>query len=288
MRVYFFRVVIENSTDTTHDLVDRIYGLPQIDREWVGGNGLSVFLEDLRDSPNFFATEFTHRRMTHGPGHSQQGQPTSDFALRQGAGFGEQTAAVWSRQIDYVAIQYNHHGPRSGTIAKYLSNFLNQYRANTEPKLILIPVLDDTAMAQLESSIMQVKLECAIDGSTFSDEMVDHGVAVSSMLELSDETSANTVDLTLSFGMGRRSGPLNVMPMIDNLLRGNPRKLKVWVKDDFDSKMEMLDLIAHRYIEEVPEGELSPLSSGLRWDFDLRLRAIERRLEQWLRRQHGL
>ena len=285
MKVHFFKVEIKNSRDTIYELLERIYALPAIDRERRISDGW-VFLEELDTRRRFHNTEFTQRRTRNGPGRSEQGKPTKDFPMGQGVGFGEHSAAVWSSSGEFVAMQYNHWGLRPGAIARYLSGFLSRRGRGHSPRVDLIPELDDEAIARLQASVTQTRLECAIDGATFSDEMVDHGNAVTSMLRLSDETAANRVEIALSYGMGRRSGPLNVMPMIRNLLRGNPQKLKVGVKGDFDSKMEMLDLIEHRYVEEIDESELL-LTSGLRWDWDSRINAIQARFEPWLNRRQS-
>ena len=285
MKVHYFSARIQGSTDTHQTLLTRIDKLTLIDREKPVLDRV-MFLEHLEANQDFYDIDFTQRRLLHGPGHSQQGQPTVDFTLGQGGGFGEQTAVVWSKTGHHVAIQYNHYGPRAGNIAYYLSSFLTRSGNQQLPQLIFTPVVDDDVMAKLESSTVQATLECAIDGAMLSDSMADHNVAVSSMLDLTNATAAGRLEIKLSHGSGKRSGPLEIMSTIQNLLELGPKKLKVSIKADFDSKMEVLDLLEHRQVEEIPEENLR-LTDGLRWKWHDRVNGIRGKFGPWLSQQQS-
>ena len=280
MKIHYFRTKIQEGCEDAKQVLTRINELNSIERE-KEIDGKIIFLEFFKSNKNFLYTDFTQRRIKHGPGYSKEGQATEDFNLGKNAGFGEQTAVVWSLRSDYIAIQYNHYGPKSGIISEYLSNFFDKYNHNSQP-LNFTPVISRDIWSKLQSSQVQVKLECSVDAENVTDEMIHDNVAISSMLKLVNETSAGKIDFTLSYGSAKRSGPLSKIPKLcKHLLKANPNKLRAGIKNELDAQIEMLDLLQHRVTEEVPNQELR-LTPGLRWDADSRFDTIKLRLEKWL------
>ena len=105
MKVHFFEVALENSSEDPTSLIDRIRGLPLPDRD-IDVNGKYMLLETVDvagERGDVRELDFTQRRVQNGPGHSRRGQPTADFDLGQDAGFGEQTAAILSSS-NYMAV----------------------------------------------------------------------------------------------------------------------------------------------------------------------------------------
>ena len=280
MKVHFFRFEINNSTDTPDSLLSRIDKLRLIDREQAIPPG-TMFLEDLTADSLFYSMDFTKRRTIQGPGQSVQGRRTTDFALPEGGGFGEQTALVWSRKSDYVAVQYNHSGPRVGAIASYFSRFMEPSRG--KPKVEFHPVLDDTVMSRLRNSTVRTKFDVTVDRRSLSEALIEDDLALSSIVNLGDATNAGHLSFQLSLGGDVRNGPLKgILALAGRIMSASPRGLKVGIKDTLDSKMEVLDLLNHREVEEIPDTSL-PLTDGLRWDFSSRANAIKSTFIPWLR-----
>lgn len=278
MKIHYFHV--ETQEENIKQVLARIDNLNSIEKEKEIDNKI-MFLESFKTDQKFLYTDFTQRRMKHGPGYSQKGQATEDFNLGEDAGFGEQTAVVWSLNGDYIAIQYNHYGPKPGTISEYLSSFVEKKTDEAQP-LDFIPVISDNIWAKLQNSKAQVKLECSVFAENLTNEMINNNVPISSMLRLANETSAGKIDFTLSYGSTRRAGPLKRIPEIcEAMLKAKPDKLKVGIKNELDAQIEMLDLLQHRAMEEVPSHELK-LTPGLRWDVNSRFDTIKLRLAKWL------
>lgn len=285
MKIHFYQVEVENSPDDLPAVLDRIRGYSLEDREQAINNK-PVFLEVCDRTENgSYELDFTQRRIQNGPGYSQRGAQTTDFPLADGAGFGEQTAAIWSPS-GHLAVQYNHHGVRPGTIRDYLCLFLRADTDDSIPVLSLLPVVAADVYVRLRDSAVQTRIECAIDTSRLTEESAANHVALQSMLRLRDETHAGKATLTLSVGADRRGGPLsNVLRLVDRLRQDDSvERLQVKVKQDVDGQTETLDLLEQRETREVPDTDLV-LTRGRRYEYRSRIAAVRSVFEQWLRQQ---
>lgn len=285
MKIHFYQVEIENSPDDLPAVLDRIrrYSLEHRERTI---NNKPVFLEVCNRRPNrSYELDFTQRRIRNGPGYSRRGAQTTDFPMEDGAGFGEQTAAIWSPS-GHLAVQYNHHGVRPGTIRDYLCLFLRADTDSTIPVLSLLPVVAADVYARLRDSAVQTRIECAVDTSRLTEASAANHVALQSMLRLRDETRAGKATLTLSVGADRRGGPLdNVLRLVDRLRRDDSvERLQVKVKHDVDGQTETLDLLEQRETREVPDGDLR-LTRGRRYEYGSRIAAVRGVFAQWLRQR---
>ena len=247
-----------------------------IDREVSVSNGV-LFLEKLEENARFHHLEFTKRRTKHGPGHSVAGEETVDFDLRQGGGFGEQTALVWSKEENYLAIQYNHFGPRVGVIAKYLTSFLESF-GREKPFVELLPEIDETVMARLRASRRQTEFEIVVDRELLNNALTKENKTIAAIANLGDSTNARTLTVKLS----RKFGSLMDVKQTAQALANISKKLQVGI--DFDSRIEVLDLLRQLEVREIDEERLVR-TNGLRWDFPSRIRAIQSELDSWMNQQ---
>ena len=285
MKIHFYQVELEHSPDDLPAVLDRIRRSSLANRERII-NDKPVFLEVCdRTSIGSYELDFTQRRIQNGPGYSRRGEETTDFPMEDGAGFGEQTAAIWS-QSGHLAVQYNHHGVRSGTIRDYLCTFLRAATDDRIPVLSLVPVVAADAYARLRDSTVQTRIECTIDTSRLTQVSATNHVALQSMLRLRDETHAGKATLTLSLGADRRGGPLsNVLRLVDRLRQDESvERLQVKVKQDVDGQTEILDLLEQREMREIPDTDLV-LTRGRRYEYRSRIAAVRRVFDQWLRQR---
>lgn len=72
-------------------------------------------------SPVFFMDFCKHRPS--GPGLAKATAKTTGFNLGRDESFGEMTAVLYDPKTSFVVVQYNHYGPRPGSIAAYISLF---------------------------------------------------------------------------------------------------------------------------------------------------------------------
>ena len=287
MKIHYFQIEIQGSPVGVADLLDDIRSRPLGQRER-RIQEKDVFLERCSKVSGSYEMEFTQRRTQNGPGHSQPGKQTTDFPLAQGAGFGEQAAAIWSPR-GYLAAQYNHYGVRPSGIRAYLERFLGNRGGHSfdSPAVLMRPVIDQGVLARLYRSEKQSRFECAIAAEAITPEMARANVALGTVLGLSNEMSAGRVEFAVSFGEGKRGGRLhNIVEAVESLLRFDEHlsRLKVNIKEDLDTATEVLDLLEHRETDTVPDNQLQ-MSSGRRIEYSSRINAIRSRFEPWLSRR---
>ena len=252
-----------------------------------------MFMEEYDVDGDFHQLDLTQRRRTHGPGHSRPGLQTVDFNLGQDDGFGEQTCAVWHAPSRYMAVQYNHYGVRPSAIRDYLSMFGSAV-AGEAVNLEMEPQLNTDTYERLGASPIHARLQCGFDSKSVvpTEGMAKLGVPLQRIMEIRDSTDAVNIEVTVS--LGRRSGTgrydadgnlrsLNILSTVRQALGMNPSKLVAAVKSE-DGPMEILDLLEHRQVDEVADGDLR-LTGGRRWSYQVRARATQRRLATWLQQR---
>ena len=284
MKIHFYQTEITDSPDAMSDVLDRIHKLSLEKRER-DINGKTVFLERSNNQGKNYEMDFTQRRIQNGPGYSKKGKETTDFDLEADAGFGEQTAAIWSPK-GYLVVQYNHYGVRPSTIGSYLEQFLYNGTSNNKPMLTLKPVINSKVYAKFIGSQRQTKLSCAINAGTITDEMAQANIAFSLAQKLRDNTSAGKVEISVSLGEDKRGGPLqNIKDIVQSLIHSESlSSLKVVIKEALDTTTEVLDLLEHREAVIIPDRSLR-MTGGLRYDYPSRIEALRREFERWLRQR---
>ncbi len=283
MKIHYYRLEVENHSMTISALLETIKALPLESREKVI-HGKHVILENCSMQGKLYTMDFTLRRIRNGPGYSAPRTEIRDFELEKGAGFGEQTAAVYS-PTGFLAVQYNHFGARPSVIPAFLEEFLppSQPSGQEPPAVKLEPVLNNTAFTRLLDSHKQTRFECAVFADKITPEMAEGNVPMSTALAMHNKTEACSVQFALSLGGGKRSGRLRIVDEIKTLLQhpGVLKKCRVTVKPDLDAATEVLDLLEHREAAEIPNRDLE-ISSGRRFTRSSRYRAIRRVFEAWL------
>lgn len=239
-----------------------------------------IYLEKhrkLSELPNGWAMDFTLRR-TSGPGRSRKGGSTEDFDLEKDEGFGEQTAVVYDSETNFVAVQYNHFGPRVGAIENYLNSFKSidgggHFRWN--------PKLHKNTEAQLMNSVVQKKLEFKVLLDGLTDAAHEQGVGMNEVLKLGGQTNAAEISVTLSLGRGARSKSLDAIRFVRDLLKYGKivKKLQAKVINS-DQEHEILDFIGGTVFAEVPVKNLTK-TEGKRYTFGSRIAAINKEMAKW-------
>lgn len=275
MKIHLYKNSPKPNDQSLAEIITNILQMELADRERLIDTKL-VFLERGNVDADRFIMDFTYRRTTSGPGHSMTGKETMDFELEEQAGFGEQTAIVYDPGDEYIAVQYNHYGPRATAIANYLESF-------SRTPFYWNPVIDDNVFAKLTNSVIQNKLRLKVAANTLTEEMCRENVAFSAVQNLRDKTDAGMVDITISLGKDKRGGPLKgIIDFVDHLKKNADSliNLEVSVKEDQNAVTEILDLLNHRRCSEV-EDKFLQKTQGLRYNFDSRVFYLGKTLDQW-------
>ena len=198
MTVNYFRV---ESAGELAALLTRASALTIGDREWAHDSAI-VFLEEYQRSSQDCFMDFTKRSPT-GPGYSEPKSKTVDFPMSPGAGFAQQTAAIL--RGDYMAVQYNHFGVRHSAITTYLSSVLD-----TNTRVQITPMIRDDAFDRFTGSSRHGRLTFAVNARVLIQDLSEDDVALSAALRMATEVEAGVVTIDLSYGNGKKGGPLSI------------------------------------------------------------------------------
>ena len=118
-------------------LVEAIEDLDQLNMEdrvqHVGNNDMKLE-QIVKKAKGIFIMDFCKHRDS-GPGRAKKDRAIQSFDLDDDEAFGEMTAALYDSKTHFIVIQYNHYGPRSGSIGKYLSYFGDYPSVKLKPRL---------------------------------------------------------------------------------------------------------------------------------------------------------
>jgi len=269
VKVYFFHV---NHPDVLAQCFKDIHWDPS-SREILSSDK-TIFLEHLNFGPDGECTADFTQRSREGPGYSVPMRPTTDFTLAPGSGFGEHTAVALIG--NYLAVQYNHRGLRARRIIDYVHDMRQENAAVLE----VTPVLNQDALNRFRRSKRHTKLVFAVYRRPRLEDDHAAGVPLQSALVSAEETGAGRVEMALSLGPSDRGGALNIERLVETLFRLDIAKLHVSFENE-EGYVEDMNLLGQFDSIAIPNRRLT-LSSGGRYTFDSRARAIAGGLRGWL------
>lgn len=242
--------------------------------------GREMRLEHIeKTTKGLWHLDFGLLRFDNGPGRASKSTPVTDFDLRDGEGFGEETAALYDPTTGFLALQYNHFGARASTIASYLSA-LDSTPNNYEFKISL----DDSAVARLKKKKIFTKIEIKVAPGKLSKHFRENNVSLYSALSAQQkEFGGDVVSITVGLDRGSQ-GSLSLSNKISAFLgmSGDEadavKTLQISGRDDEQAPVDVIDLL-----EEVRVTHFNDmtLSSGLRYPLAERLNRIERAFNGW-------
>lgn len=118
-------------------------------------SGYDMKMEEIKtekhNGNNVFLMDFCKHRDS-GPGRAKRDEKIQGFDLGEDEAFGEMTAALYDPTTNFIVVQYNHYGPRAGSIAIYLSEFATE-------QFIFSPRLKDDILAEIDKKQYNTSLE---------------------------------------------------------------------------------------------------------------------------------
>lgn len=237
-------------------------------------------IEPPTDKIPFWQLDFCKLRYDGGPGKASRDTPIESIDLEDGEGFAEETAVLYDPGRGYLAIQYNHHGPRSGAIAEYLSIFdpdqVNQYEFHLQ--------LNPNAQARLDGKKVFTKLEIKVAPAKLTKAFKKANIALSTALER-DQQQFGGDYVTLTVGLENRSpASLKLQKWISAFrqMAGSEHEavstLIISGRDDANGTIDAVDLIAEKL--ETTLSDVG-MDAGLRYVRGDRWRALARAYNGW-------
>jgi hypothetical protein len=245
---------------------------------------VQVRIEHIQqDDDGNWKLDFVKFRDVHGPGKAARDTPVTGFEFDEGEVFCEETAAIYFPATGYILIQYNHHGVRAAAVEEYLSI----YTADPDNQYTLRPKYDEDADRRFDNRAATKKITLAIDPRLLNQGDRDANTGLSQAIDLGNRSNASKVEITISAGRGRDRS-LNrfvdrTITAARRLVNDNPdsvSRLDVGVVDNLDSKMQVLDLIAHRLMRNFTDINVG---DDKRWPRESRYQAIARAARGWRR-----
>lgn len=216
MRVHLFKVRTMEGAEPLADLLARIHG-DQLDARLRKVGYHEMRLESIcapgeaGNASPFWLLDFTKLRFEHGPGKISRGAPIEGFDLGDDEGFGEETAVLYDPASNHLLMQYNHNGPRSGTIENYLCS----YEDAVVGKYSFLIVLDETASLRLAQKDIIKKVQFKVAAPRITDAQLNGNVPLGRVLDMANNLDGETVEIIISSGRGRLSA--GVQNLLDTL-----------------------------------------------------------------------
>jgi len=291
MKVHAFRVV-RHGPRRIEDIIQDVLNLSLEDRFFLDRyNGLR--LEDADENGRFVFMDFANQRSAHGPGRMARDAPLSEFNMRRGETFGEDTAVIYDKQTDYAAIQFNFSGPRHRAVELYLSArdlMLGGLRdaADGEPVeatygftfgAVLKP--DGYRRLRRMQVIREFEYEVAVPGIQPGDR--ESGRPLSDALGAPLPEGTETIRVAIKAGRApkqllSRDGAMQIIDRIADLPHGVLRRAVVRGRSAEDEPIEPIDLLEDRLVGEVPV----TAGRGLRYSRQDRWGALQQIVGEWL------
>jgi hypothetical protein len=290
MKIFAYRIV-QKGPRRLDEVLSLLSGL-SFERRFFEGSAEGVRLEHFEKRGEFFFADIVAERSGHGPGRLRKTAPMAEFDMAEGEVFGEDTGLAFDAASGYLALQYNHVGPRVGRIQSYLLAADLSFgglgpaapgqsdwdRCGFEFGAVLRP----DAYARLGRMGIVRKLEFTVNHPGAREADRDLGRSLSQVLNAPLPTGVETLEMTLKAAPQRNSRLDRnvVMGMIRGLqgLGGSLRKAQVEGRRPEDSSVEPIDLIEERLSKDA----LVSIGAGQRLPRQDRWGALGVALRAWL------
>lgn len=277
--VHLYQVITADKSKPLADLLEEVEGL-SLEQRIRKINDREMRLEHVsKNDKGLWHLDFGLLRFDNGPGRASKKTPVTDFDLKIGEGFGEETAAIYDPVSGYLALQYNHFGARVSAIAAYLST-LDEKPNSYEFRLSL----DDSAVARLKKKTIFTKIEMKVAPGKLSKAFKENNVSLYSALAAQQKEFGGDI-VTVVVGLEKNSNKsLSIANKITSLLglaSDEPdavSTLQVSGKDSQTASIDLVDLLEESRTTQFKD---LPLSSGLRYPLSDRFNRLQRAFNGW-------
>lgn len=278
LKIHLYKVASQHGSRPLDDVLNLINSI-DLQNRMKHCSHQDIRLDEVQSpskSKPYWLLDFGNLRFTSGPGRASRNTPTQSFSLQKGEGFAEETAVLYDAHHNAMLVQYNHYGPRVGTIQEYLSSFGSQdiYDLNI--------VLRGDAQARLKTKKIFTKLIMKVAPDKLSASYKQHNVALSTAIQRTHTDFGGDV-VTFEIGIGRSNkNGLNLSKLMKSFLnligeQDAIKELKIAGKTS-DEKAELINLLEHKLEESFTD---LTLDSGLRIPRLDRWNALERAYRGW-------
>jgi hypothetical protein len=284
VKIHAYKVVPRGQV-SLDQVLDHINGLALGDRLRTVSEG-DIRLEMGNKAGQLWVLDFGGIRPD-GPGRASATAPISDFDMTADEGFGQETAAIYNVATGFMALQYNHFGPRYRRIQGYLFRFARAVAGLTEdiPEsndhgFTLSAVLKTDSVARLNQADIVKNLEVSVylPGIAVIDENRRRSLSAILNHPLFGNAEMFTFQLRAPRHRGASLNLAAVRQFCGELLGLGDEvgALQVSVREAEEDPSEPLDLLEARLQADVPVER-----AGRRYGRNERWAALRQTLEVW-------
>lgn len=261
--------------------INRINSLPMQDRVR-DISGYDMKLEEVSSgkvSGNaVWLMDFCKHRDS-GPGLAKTDAKIQGFNLAADEAFGEMTATLYDPASHFIAIQYNHYGPRAGSIAKYISEFVSG------KQLIFEPRLKDDVLAEIERKRYNASFSFRYSSTLLTKDHMKK-LAMSTLVDGLERMGENVGEVEITVRKKRYSrGMMGQIPLMKCLLQissevdGAIKSAKVKGAMSPGDEPELLDILNAKISDE--RGGLTANPRTKMYAFEDRCRLLKASFRSW-------
>ncbi|MDA7955895.1 MAG: hypothetical protein MPK34_01465 [Gammaproteobacteria bacterium] len=267
-------VSIEDTVRDIADLAmqDRICRVSNYDMK------MEELVEEKVNRTPVLLMDFCKHRDT-GPGLATKNEKTKGFDLEDDQAFGEMTAILYDPKTAFVAIQYNHYGPRPGTIADYISQF------QPDARVSFLPRIRDDIAREIEKKQYNSELSVTYSTAIFSESDEARNLFLDADALGNFGTHIGEVTIIVKKGRGKFAKMQNQVPFLQRIFRMNDdgntslKSAKVTGAMTEEDKPEVLDILSAKVFDEREGLEIDPKTQM--YSFTSRCRLLRDAFAAW-------
>lgn len=249
-------------------------------------NGTDMRFEDIEkrtkpDGTAFWLIDFINLSNNHGPGKASLDTEIEPFEFDDELGekFSYDAAMFYDENSEYVVLQYNHQGVKSGAIAKYFS----AYDKSDPKEFELKPVLREDMDEVLSKKTFVKKIMIGVDTRKYTDTSGPLMGVIENIKDDNDDSDQIYIEVSVrgkEKTLGDKAVDLfnRVRNNIEDVDSDGVTQLKIGVSDG-ESSQELLDFVNAKLscYEPVKIGNGYRVTRDERWD------ALQRVYNTWVK-----
>lgn len=219
--------------------------------------------------------DFTRIRDTHGPGKARRDTPVEGLDIGEDEFYGEEAAALYLPDKNYLLVQYNHYGVRPGSMQSYFSDYIDG-EINVYSFSI---ALDKGAEARFKRGKYLTRFEIKVNVDDLTKAEREAGGALADAAAAAARLNARTMTITMSAGREKKRNLLGAKETFWKFFHGSAaiQAAIVSSREKAEGQTEVIDLINEKLVHNV---EVTP-DMHRRLAAKDRYRALSQAYDKW-------
>lgn len=286
VHAHLFKVNASEQTERSMESLINVINQDELESRIRGAGTAEVRLDaivkkKLKDGTRLWYLDFTRFRDRYGPGKTKRHSAVADIPMEQDEFFGEEAAALYLPDYDYILVQYNHFGVRPSSMETYFSNYL----MNEVNVYSFSVTLDMEADQRFRRQNQIRRFEIGVDLNKMSRADRQAGSSLGEIVQAGVDMEGARMKIILSVGRQRAGLSGGVKAAIENLVLGNDAitTAQVTGRETASGETETVDLIEQKlvHVDEITPNDSRRLAK------EDRFKLLKRAHTKWRQRIEG-